>query len=165
MQSRMQAMRGFTLIELLIVVTVISILALIVIPRVSGATRQSREAALMTNLQEMRMAIMHFESDTGVYPLNLSDLVRLRTDPPTTGLSPVTGLEEAIPSSIMYNGPYLLRQGGINGSGIPFNTVILDYATRPLDEQWTYRLYNGEALISCPADIGRTLTGIPYEML
>jgi type II secretory pathway pseudopilin PulG len=151
---------------MLIVVTIISILSLIVIPRVKGAVRQSKEAALMANLREMRMAIMHFQSDTGVFPLSLTDLIRLKNDPPIVGLSPMDGEEEIIPDPRSYNGPYLLPYSGIGNTGLPFNTAIPDYATAPLEEQWHYRFERGEGMITCPASIGATLGGrIPYHEL
>ena len=167
MCSRNRALRfgGFTLIELMIVVTVISILALIVIPRVQGATRKGREAALMANLHEMRTAIYLFQAETGVFPLSLTDLVRPKNDSPTVGISPVDGSEELIPMPSMYNGPYLLPYSGINNSGLPFNTVVADYAHKSLAEQWDYRFERGECAVFCPAGIGVTMSGIPYEAL
>ncbi len=69
--------RGFTLIELLIVIVVIAILALIVIPRVMGASRKAKEATLKGNLHEIRNALEQFQADTGGYPTtaNLIDIV------------------------------------------------------------------------------------------
>lgn len=165
MSSRKRGQHGFTLIEMLIVVSIISIMALIVIPRVNGATRRGREAALMANLQVMRGAIMQFQCDTGSFPTSLNDLVLPKSNPPTVGLSPEDGSEEIIPDPQSYNGPYLLPYSGIENTGIPFNTIFPDYAKKSLAEQWHYRFDLGEGLISCPAGIGGTLTGIPYEQL
>jgi general secretion pathway protein G len=66
--------RGFTLIEMLIVIVVIAILALIVIPRLLGAGRKAKEAALKGDLHMLRNGIQQFEADTGVYPGALADL-------------------------------------------------------------------------------------------
>lgn len=165
MTSRKRMQPGFTLIEMLIVVSIISIMALIVIPRINGATRRGREAALMANLQVMRRAIMQFQNDTGCYPVSLQDLVRPKSAPPVLGLSPVDGREEVIPDPHSYGGPYLLPYGGIDNTGIPFNTIFPDYATKPLEDQWHYRFERGEGIISCPDGVGNTLTGIPYEQL
>jgi len=165
MTSRKRMPHGFTLIEMLIVVSIISIMALIVIPRVNGATRRGREAALMANLQVMRGAIMQFQNDTGCFPVSLNDLVRPKSDPPVLGLSPEDGHEEVIPGLHCYGGPYLLPYSGIDNTGIPFNTIFPDYAKKSLEEQWHYRFERGEGIISCPSGIGGTLTGIPYEHL
>ena len=67
--------RGFTLIEMLIVIVVIAILALIVIPRLLGAGRKAKEAALKGDLHQIRNAIQQFEADLGDYPAALNDLV------------------------------------------------------------------------------------------
>ncbi len=66
---------GFTLIEVLIVIIVIAILALIVIPRLLGAGRRAKEAALRGDLNELRNAIQQFESDLGDVPVGLDQLM------------------------------------------------------------------------------------------
>src|SRR3989304_2227488 len=77
MMSRMvkKNSRGFTLIEMLIVIVVISILAMIVIPRLLGAGRKAKESALRGDLQQLRNAIQQFEADCGDYPAALGDLM------------------------------------------------------------------------------------------
>src|SRR4030066_253645 len=66
--------KGFTLIEMLIVIVVIAILALIVIPRLLGAGRKAKEAALRGDLHQLRNAIQQFEADCGDYPAASADL-------------------------------------------------------------------------------------------
>jgi general secretion pathway protein G len=67
--------RGFTLIELIIVVTIIGILAGIAMVQVRNMQRKAREAALMSNLHEMRKAIDNFYADKQRFPSNLDELV------------------------------------------------------------------------------------------
>lgn len=67
--------RGFTLIEVLIVITVISTLATIVIPRAMSAQRKAKEAALRANLKQLRDAIETFEANTAAWPPALTDIV------------------------------------------------------------------------------------------
>jgi general secretion pathway protein G len=67
--------RGFTLIEMLIVIVVISILAMIVIPRLLGAGRKAKESALRGDLQQLRNSIQQFEADCGDFPAQLADLM------------------------------------------------------------------------------------------
>jgi len=67
--------RGFTLIEMLIVIVVISILAMIVIPRLLGAGRKAKESALRGDLQQLRNSIQQFEADCGDFPAALGDLM------------------------------------------------------------------------------------------
>jgi len=157
--------RGFTLIELLIVVVVIAILALIIIPRVMGATRKARESTLRENLHILRTAITHFSADTGLYPSALSDMSKPKTDPPTTGVTD-GGDTETIPAGI-YLGPYLNVSGGIGTSGIPANPFKhpsdADYSEEAA--HWSYGI-DGPGIVHSAIPIeGSTLDGIPYSEL
>jgi general secretion pathway protein G len=67
---------GFTLIELLIVMTIISILALIAIPSFTAAVQHAREAVLREDLQTMRMAIDSYTMDKQKAPQSLDDLIQ-----------------------------------------------------------------------------------------
>ena len=67
---------GFTLIELPIVMTIISILALIAIPSFTAAVQHAREAVLREDLQTMRMAIDSYTMDKQKAPQSLDDLVQ-----------------------------------------------------------------------------------------
>lgn len=67
--------KGFTLIEMLIVIVVIGILAMIIIPRLAGAARKGREAALRADLKGLRDAIEQFEGNTAAYPPDLRDIL------------------------------------------------------------------------------------------
>ncbi|MEI7832914.1 MAG: prepilin-type N-terminal cleavage/methylation domain-containing protein [bacterium] len=74
-KKRIMNRRGFTLLELLIIIVIIAILAVIVIPRLMSATRRARESTMRSNLMLIRQAVEHFQSDTGVYPATLGDMV------------------------------------------------------------------------------------------
>lgn len=69
---------GFTLIELLVVMAVIATLLSIVAPRYFNSVDRAKESVLRQNLSIMRDAIDKFYADTGVYPLNLEQLVEER---------------------------------------------------------------------------------------
>jgi general secretion pathway protein G len=66
---------GFTLIELMIVMAIIGILALMAIPRFSGALRSAREAVLKEDLHTMRDAIDSYTMDKQKAPQSLDDLI------------------------------------------------------------------------------------------
>lgn len=63
-----QRQSGFTLVELLIVVIILAILAAIVIPQFSSATRDTQESALDTNLAGMRNAIELYKVQHNDWP-------------------------------------------------------------------------------------------------
>jgi general secretion pathway protein G len=83
-QRRKRGQAGFTLIELIVVVTIIGILAGIAIVQQRYAVRKAQEAALRTDLFEMRKAIDNFFADKQRYPTDLNELVPryLRKIPP-----------------------------------------------------------------------------------
>lgn len=59
---------GFTLVELLIVVIILAILAAIVIPQFSSATRDTQESALDANLAGLRNAIELYKVQHNTWP-------------------------------------------------------------------------------------------------
>lgn len=72
------ANRGFTLIEVLVVIVLISILAAVAVPVVSGSVEKAREAALKENLHVMRKSLDDYFADHGRYPEELEALVDKR---------------------------------------------------------------------------------------
>lgn len=76
--ARRQAQQGFTLIEVLVVIVLISILAAVAVPVVSGSVEKAREAALKENLQVMRKSLDDYFADHGRYPEELGVLVDQR---------------------------------------------------------------------------------------
>jgi general secretion pathway protein G len=82
--------KGFTLIELMVVLTVISLLLSLAVPRYFHSVNKARESTLRQDLDTMRDAIDKFHGDNGRYPKSLEELVSrryLRTIPP----DPITG--------------------------------------------------------------------------
>ena len=77
--------RGFTLIELLLVITIISVLAAVVVPRFFGRSREARVvAANQTIVGTFGISLDLFEQDTGRYPTSDEGLLALVVDPQTT---------------------------------------------------------------------------------
>ncbi len=73
--------RAFTLIELLLVVTIISVLAAVVVPRFFGRSQEARiVAAKQTIVGTFGIALDLFEQDTGHYPKTEEGLLALIED-------------------------------------------------------------------------------------
>jgi general secretion pathway protein G len=65
---------GFTLIELMIVIAIISILMAIAVGNYQQTIVHAREAALRSDLFEIRKAIQNYTLDKGAAPTSLDDL-------------------------------------------------------------------------------------------
>ncbi|MFC1677105.1 type II secretion system major pseudopilin GspG [Planctomycetota bacterium] len=78
--------KGFTLIELLLVITIISVLAAVVMPRFFGRSREARVvAARQTIIGTFGIALDLFEQDTGRYPATSEGLRALVINPQIPG--------------------------------------------------------------------------------
>jgi general secretion pathway protein G len=68
--------RGFTLIELLVVLAILALLLTIAAPRYLNGVDKAKEAALLSDLRNMREAIDQYYGDYERYPNNLDELVQ-----------------------------------------------------------------------------------------
>ena len=66
---------GFTIMELIVVMTIISILMLIAVPRFASAIKMAKEAVLKEDLHVMRAAIDSYTMDKQKAPQSLDDLI------------------------------------------------------------------------------------------
>lgn len=118
--------RGFTLIELLVVMAIIATLLSIATPRYLRSVDDAREAALKSNLAQMREALDRFHADLGTYPQALPDLVEkryLRSIP----VDPITESAQTwqvlpLPGAADTNAVYDVRSGapGVSRLGEPY---------------------------------------------
>lgn len=70
LKNSRQSRGGFTLIELLIVIAIIGILAVALLPRLTGAPGKARDAQRQTAVQTIAGAIETYASDhSGLYPV------------------------------------------------------------------------------------------------
>jgi general secretion pathway protein G len=78
--------RAFTLMELLLVITIISVLAAVVLPRFFGRSQDAKiSAASQTIVGTFGIALDMFEQDTGKYPSSDEGLNALVSDPGIRG--------------------------------------------------------------------------------
>jgi general secretion pathway protein G len=150
-RSKPHRRRGFTLIEALIVIVVIAILAAIVVPRLLGTARKSREATLRDTLHQLRNSINLFQAQTGAFPSQLSDIMRDAGNPPSHGVGP-DGLTQVDIIAADWQGPYLLTRDG---------ALPKDPMTGKAD--WDYTDSGTDVGSVHSASTATGLNGIPYS--
>ena len=72
---------GFTLIELLVVITIISILAALIVPRIMDRPDQARATAARADVNALMGALKLYKLDNGAYPTNEQGLLALVKKP------------------------------------------------------------------------------------
>ncbi|MBF0493824.1 MAG: type II secretion system major pseudopilin GspG [Candidatus Omnitrophica bacterium] len=96
MKKCLSGQKGFTLIEILMVVVIISALAAMIIPRLTGRTEQARESIAKADVQvNIPTALKLYELDNGRYPTSEQGLQALVQKPAS----------DPVPSN--WNGPYV----------------------------------------------------------
>lgn len=118
--------------------------------------RKSRESSLKAHLIQIRNAIDQFKTDTGCYPVVLTDMVLPQNVAPKYGVN-ADGKRVPLPAG-KYQGPYLQVSNGIGGIPVnPYNELT----ESDVSDHWTYQ--NGVVHPAGPD--GKTLDGIPYTEL
>jgi len=94
----MKKKNGFTLVELMLVVVIIGVLVAMVVPRLTGRTKQAMVARAQADIgMNIPLALDLYEVDNGFFPATEQGLAALLTEP---GSSP------APPN---WNGPYVKK--------------------------------------------------------
>jgi general secretion pathway protein G len=151
-----QNRKGFTLIEILIVVIILGILAAIVIPQFTNASKEAKQSSLVTQVQSMRSQIALFKLQhndflPGVAPLVGSGATLSNTTfwDQMTLFSDVTGATSSAKTAQYDKGPYMqsipknplcptvanasiVQQAGVITNNVPANATsvvgfIYDY--------------------------------------
>jgi type II secretion system protein G len=111
--------KGFTLLEILIVVAILSMLALIVAPKIIGRTDDAKVAEAQVQIRNFETGLKLFKLDNGFYPSTEQGLAAL-TEKPASGKIPSNYREggyleqKKIPADPWGN-PYVYISPGLNG--------------------------------------------------
>jgi len=86
--------RGFTLIELMLVLVILSVLAMVVVPRFTSRSQEARVTAARTDIANLEVCLDALEIECARYPTTQEGLQALVTQP--------SGLKD-------WHGPYIKR--------------------------------------------------------
>ena len=109
--------KGFTLIELMVVITILGILAVLILPRITGQTDEARQTATRVQIKNIEQALHLFELDNGFYPSTEQGLAAL-VQKPTIGRIPIKFREGGYMTKIPkdpWGTPYAYISPGAHG--------------------------------------------------
>lgn len=75
--------RGFTLIELMVVIAILSMLAILVVPRIVGHSDDAKITDAQVQIRNLETALKMYKIDNGVYPTTEQGLQALVAKPET----------------------------------------------------------------------------------
>jgi general secretion pathway protein G len=108
---------GFSLLELMVVVVILSILALVIVPRVIDRPDQARAARAQTDIAAISSAVKLYRLDNFRYPTTDQGLAAL-VSPPTAPPVPVNwasnGYMDRVPVD-PWGAPYQYLSPGVHG--------------------------------------------------
>lgn len=115
--SRSRRDAGFSLLELMVVVVILSILALVIVPRVIDRPDQARVARANSDIAALKSAIELYRLDNFRYPTTEQGLAALVTRPstdPAPSNYAANGYIERVPSD-PWGGAYQYLEPGVHG--------------------------------------------------
>src|SRR2546429_2009904 len=167
------AARGFTLIEVLIVVVILGILATVVVPQMTGASKEARDNTLKDELRYLRIQIQVFKAQHSDVSPGYPNGNILAVPTQATFLDQMTHYSSdrcatsATSSGVYKLGPYLSKMpdNPINGSHAI--KVIADATPMPAPNPaeanqygWIYKPSTEEFIANCT---GIDYAGTPYS--
>lgn len=131
--------KGFTLVEIIVVVAIIGILALIIVPRLSGYTKKAEKAADTATAKTIQTAVVTLLAD-GTLKVSDTENATFNVGDSTTvtnadGFTKPTGEDSAVNTAIQNALRELVGEGVTHSSGGKF-TVTITKGT--LDVKVTY---------------------------
>lgn len=117
-RRRAKADAGLTLIELMVVVVILSILAVVIVPRVIDRPDQARVARAQADISALSSALDLYRLDNHVYPTTdqgLEALIRRPSTPPDPPNWSEGGYVERLPAD-PWGRPYQYLSPGVHGT-------------------------------------------------
>ena len=118
--------RGFTLIELMVVIVILSLLAVLVRPKITGRSDDAKVADAKVQIRNLETALKLYKLDNGVFPSTEQGLQALVTKP-TVGKIP---------------GDKYKPEGYLENKNIPKDPWGNDYVYLSPGEHGDYDLYS-----------------------
>jgi prepilin-type N-terminal cleavage/methylation domain-containing protein len=137
----MRNKRAFTLVEILIVVVLLAILALVVLPMVSGSVISARESALAHDLSMLRRYVLIYTAQHLEVPPGYPD--GDRTQAPT---------EQAFIDQIMLSSNANGQTAAIGTPGFPRGPYLMKIPVNPLNHKSTVQVLGDGAAFPANAD-------------
>jgi prepilin-type N-terminal cleavage/methylation domain-containing protein len=97
---------GFSLVETLVALAIMTVLAAVLIPALSGKLKDSRTSTVSQTLSNLNYAVAEYKKSVGRYPGKLT----LLTVNPTTSDRDLCGSLLSNSSTLLWRGPYLSRE-------------------------------------------------------
>jgi prepilin-type N-terminal cleavage/methylation domain-containing protein/prepilin-type processing-associated H-X9-DG protein len=94
---------GFTLVELLVVIAIIGILVALLLPAVQAARESARRTTCMSNLKQIALALLNYESAKGQFPLGSYTAVQEDHPAEEDGLGWVTQILPQLEEQPLYD--------------------------------------------------------------
>jgi general secretion pathway protein G len=96
--------KGFTLVELMVVMMIIGILAVMIVPRFTGRTKEAKITAAKNDIKAISAALEMYEKDNDIYPTTEQGLEAL-IKKPTSDPQP-TNWHQYLPSDASLKDPW-----------------------------------------------------------
>ena len=94
-QGRAAAQQGFTLIEIMIVISIMVILLALVVPGYKAMSAQNQRNICASNLKAIGQALALFREDYQCYPPDVTEFLRVPTDPNVIDQNPADSIQAA----------------------------------------------------------------------
>jgi prepilin-type N-terminal cleavage/methylation domain-containing protein/prepilin-type processing-associated H-X9-DG protein len=145
---------GFTLVELLVVIAIIGVLVALLLPAVQAAREAARRAQCQSNIKNVALAVLNFESSKKKLPVGMSfDAALYRTKVQNQ-------LKEYGPNWIIYVLPFLEQQATYNAFNLKLPINNDGAGVSPADTRNRTARGTPISVLHCPSD---SYNQAPYE--